>query len=448
MRLKPLLVKFIFGIALCLSLNLSVPSTQASASDNIFGYAWNPVIGWTKFNSCNYGAGCDTGAQYGVNLNTSDLSLSGYAWNSNVGWIQFDNSNTVGSSYPAGGYPQHGAQYDSASRTFSGWAKILALGDDGWIKLAKDSHDSGENYWTRLLDDGKLAGWAWNNKIGWLSFNSEDWATNTITYYVTGQTPLAPSNVTVVADSVDGCNTLLIDWGDNPYQVENYSVFRSTSASFTPATSNEVVPAVTVSSKKDNNNGSGLSLATDYYYHIGATNFFGTTYTSSSTHGRTNNICGIDTISGQGDCLNGDPSVIALNWQKPAVASSTAIDYFLIKRCLVSETDNCLQGSVNFAEVTSTSDCYRPHPGATSTPPSGVSTSTTTYCSGNSCHCWQTFAGDEVDEQYVYKIVAVDTIGQIGDDTDPAALIQIYPCAKQKSWHWEEQNPASTTVGN
>jgi len=78
-------------------------------------------------------------------------------------------------------------------------------------------------------------------------------------------------------------------------------------------------------------------------------------------------------------------------------------------------------------------------------PPPSVGATSTLHCIGNDCHCWETFTGDEVDKQYVYKIIGVDQYGQSGDETNPDALIQIFPCARQKSWYWEEQNPATSS---
>lgn len=413
------------------------PKVQASGGDNLFGWAWNPVIGWISFNNCVYGEDCpDIGIDYGVGLTEGgNYPLTGYAWNSNVGWILFDNS------YPLGGNPQHGAQFDPATKRFSGWAKIVALDNDndGWIKLAKDSLDGGTpDYWSQLQDDGKLAGWAWNNTIGWISLNSSD-VTSSVTYYVTGRVPLAPQDLAVTPDDTDGCSKLYITWTASDYATGGYLVHRSTSASFTPTTTNFLAPTTTANDKYDE----GLPSNTDYYYHVGANNFFGTTYTTVSAHGKTRPICSIDVITGQGDCLDGDPSVIKLNWQVPTVASGTEISYYQIKRCQIDDSpagDKCLQDSPFFAAVASNSDCYQVDPDLPDAPPSPTP-STGNHCVGIDCHCWEEFTGEEVAKQYVYKIVAVDTFGSSGDDT--AALINIYPCSKQKSWRWEEQNPGA-----
>ena len=411
--------------------------TLAGEEDNLFGWAWNSQAGWISFNNCVYGGTC-SGYNYGVKLDENDYTLSGYAWSDNVGWIKFDNSGVVGYSYPEGGSPKHGAQIDPDYKTFSGWAQILSLGSDGWIKLAKDAHDPGEGYQVYLGSNGKLYGWAWNNMLGWISFNSEDWSSN-ITYYVTGQAPFPPSNVIVAPDALSGCDTLNIEWQPSLY-AKNYWIYRAGTASFTPTTTNLI--GTTTNSNFIN---SDLDLNTDYYYHIGASNFFGRAYTSTSTLGHTRAICGVEVIAGQGSCLSGNPSVIKLNWQAPHLAPGVSVGNYIVKRCQVTESEDCLRVLDSpFAEVASSSDCFQVKPGVYDNPPAGVSS--TAHCIDSDCHCWETFTGEGVvDKQYVYKIIAVDNNGQSGDETNPAALIQIFPCARQKSWRWEEQNPATSS---
>ncbi|HQB51046.1 MAG TPA: hypothetical protein PLT32_02375 [bacterium] len=413
--------------------------TQAAITDNIFGWAWNPVIGWISMNNCEYGAGCSGGIDYGANLTESgDYELTGYIWNNNVGWI------SLSAGYPLGGLPAYSVRFDPVSRQFSGWAKIVSLGDDGWIKFAKDAYDSGSEYYVRIGSDGKLGGWAWNNKIGWLSFNSADWASNTITYYTIGRAPTMPINVSVVSDEYNGCNTLNLAWATSSY-VSVYNVYRFLNPVFTPTSSNHVPPPLSVSNKVD----SGLAMGGTYCYHIGASNFFGTTFTSSSTCGQTKSICGITTITGSGNCLQGDPSIINLRWVKPMVASGTEITRFEVKRCQVRETDDCRQSSSIYNLVSTSSDCYIVKPDEIDNPPSTTpAILPTRHCVDQDCHCREAFYGPEVAEQYVYKIVAFDNLGHSGDETDPKALINIFPCSTQKSWRWEEQNPASTTLNN
>ncbi|HNW55665.1 MAG TPA: hypothetical protein PKN62_01130 [bacterium] len=418
--------------------------SKAAELDNIFGWAWNPVIGWISMNNCEYGAGCSSeGVQYGANLTEGgQYELTGFVWNSNVGWIQLD----IG--YPADGYPTHSVSFDPETRRFSGWAKIVSLGNDGWVKFANEAYDAGGvNYYVGIGSDGKLTGWAWNNKIGWISFNSIDWSSNTVDYYAIGRPPTVPSNVVVSTGEFDGCNTLYIDWSDSNYFSTSsvYNIYRYVNQVFTPTTSNQVLPPLNVSSKID----SGLPMGGTYCYHIGASNFFGTAYTSTSTCGQTKSICGISTITGAGNCLKGDPSIINLQWKKPIVASGTVISFFDVKRCLVTEADNCHGPSSNYELVSSSSDCFKVEPSLMDNPPTTTpAIAPTLHCTGADCHCREAFYGEDVAKQYVYKIVAFDDQGHSGDETDPNALIDIFPCSTQKSWRWEEQNPASTTYTN
>jgi hypothetical protein len=437
---RPLnIIKFVFGILL--GLIILMPPTLASDNDNLFGWAWNPVIGWISFNNCEYDDDC-SGINYGVKLETSDAySLSGYAWNSNVGWIGFSEGYPTGEGFE----PHSSVLYEQSTRKFSGWAKILSLaGDsDGWIKMAKDNSDGGEDYGTELADNGQLTGWAWNNKIGWISFNSSN-TTNTITYYVTGEAPLVPTGIEVTQDDLNGCYTLNIDWNDSTY-ADNYLVHRFTSASFTPTTSNFIDPILDVSNKTDD----GLAIDTQYYYHVGASNFFGTTYTTSSTLGHTRSICGVEEISGESNCLDGNPSIIKLEWDKPIVASGTEIISYDITYCQVVERgEDCQQEDSTFLPVATTSDCYSVVPDDLDHPPTTtLPIAQAPHCLEIEgiiqCHCREEFTGDDVEQQYVYKIVAVDGENNPGDQT--GELVPIYPCSKEKSWRWEEQNPASTT---
>lgn len=191
-------------------MDLSYKIANAAFDSNVSGFAWSENIGWISFNSkdCDIdddgvfeGAGetggpaptgCPTSGtanNYGVNINSSTGNFSGYAWSSNVGWIDF----APASGYPSN--PQSAAHYNSATGQITGWAKILSLGDDGWLKMAGDgaswngsacegTNDYGNTNqcnWGVKIDSGTgdFSGWAWNGGgIGWVSFNSNNCDTN------------------------------------------------------------------------------------------------------------------------------------------------------------------------------------------------------------------------------------------------------------------------------
>ena len=208
-------------------------------SRNIIGHAWSENIGWVSFNCANHhqvcandrsllcgldsdcpGAGdvclseCSS-SDYGVTLDETTGGLSGYAWSPAVGWVSFNrrtcngddddedkgkfcttnnecNSNSCPLNGPgAAGAPtqdpynlpaslKYNAHYDSATGKVTGWAKIIGLGDDGWLKLSDDIlPDTWPDGVSMDAVTFTFTGWAWNGNdngagIGWLSFHCAD----------------------------------------------------------------------------------------------------------------------------------------------------------------------------------------------------------------------------------------------------------------------------------
>ncbi|HOZ56501.1 MAG: hypothetical protein BWY51_00344 [Parcubacteria group bacterium ADurb.Bin316] len=170
---------------------------QAGDGDNVRGYAWSSNIGWISFNSLD-----DLGSMvdYGVSVDPDSGNFSGYAWSSNIGWISFNRSDT---NNPPLADPGNGSgpiaivNLDNASSTFgqiTGWAKILSLGDDGWIRFSYSEGaphpfpipfpfsevDAGGLAYDAGIDmnTGDFFGWAWNGNddgtgIGWISLSGE-----------------------------------------------------------------------------------------------------------------------------------------------------------------------------------------------------------------------------------------------------------------------------------
>ncbi|MDD5071731.1 MAG: PKD domain-containing protein [Patescibacteria group bacterium] len=168
---------------------------RAEGGNNVAGYAWSENIGWISFN-CSNNNSCLT-VDYGVNIDPITGNFSGHAWSENIGWISFNRGDT--GIPPAEPYAGAGettiANYDSATGKITGWAKILVLGDDGWINF--NVSDEGEmplefplnfpvdfeeiSFGVFLNSEtGDFSGWAWNGGeedgagIGWISFNCAD----------------------------------------------------------------------------------------------------------------------------------------------------------------------------------------------------------------------------------------------------------------------------------
>lgn len=124
-------------------------------------YAWNDIIGWIDF--------YDTPGTISI----SSTTMIGYA-DSDVGYISLDCANSptppedCEASFPNWKVTRSGTD-------LSGWA----WNDDiGWISF--DCHDNPEDpnciatdYQVTLVG-GEFVGWAWNDVIGWISFNCSD----------------------------------------------------------------------------------------------------------------------------------------------------------------------------------------------------------------------------------------------------------------------------------
>ena len=177
--------------------------------DNVSGFAWSENIGWISFNSsdcdtdnngyidtdamvngCGGNNSTDVTNDYGVNINQNTGNFSGYAWSSNVGWISFSENEATPDSYDfnvnchdtCDSTNNCTACYNYNDNFVYGWAKILSLGDDGWIKF---SDHSGNGNTTINIETSEVDGWAWNGNdndtgIGWISMDGVIAKVNTI----------------------------------------------------------------------------------------------------------------------------------------------------------------------------------------------------------------------------------------------------------------------------
>lgn len=127
----------------------------ATNIDAIYKYAWNDNIGWIDFYS--------TG-----NVNVDATRLTGYA-SSSVGYIALDCATSP--NPPANcstDFPNWKISND-ANGNLTGWAWNDAI---GWISF--DSGTAGSSYPYQVSinsSTGDFSGWAWNDNIGWISFN-------------------------------------------------------------------------------------------------------------------------------------------------------------------------------------------------------------------------------------------------------------------------------------
>jgi hypothetical protein len=201
---------------------INVVRAGACGDNDLKGYAWSENIGWISFSSNN----CDSDGNtfldvvcggdnsstpitpYSVSVDNSTGKFSGYAWSENIGWISFSRKTCAAGANAGSGCftdsecPGSSCSYDGPGATGTppqgpyngtedfiafwdkegtgkvyGWAKILSLGDDGWIKLGDTSSPSWNNQVSIDSNTNEFIGWAWNGNnitdtgIGWISFN-------------------------------------------------------------------------------------------------------------------------------------------------------------------------------------------------------------------------------------------------------------------------------------
>jgi len=122
--------------------------------DPTYHYAWNDVIGWIDF--------------YFDDVHVVGNGVKGYA-TSSVGYIALDcatspNGNICGSS-------DFGVENDG-SGNLSGYAWNDAI---GWISFDSATAESSYIYQVTInTSTGDFSGYAWNDVIGWISFNCSD----------------------------------------------------------------------------------------------------------------------------------------------------------------------------------------------------------------------------------------------------------------------------------
>jgi len=154
---------------------------------NVFGYGWSSNIGWVSFNCVNDNS-CAV-VNYGVNADPVTGNFSGYAWSPYIGWVSYRESSAPPDNYAfnancpslCNGTNACTACYNVSSQKVYGWAKIRALGDNGWLKMSDDSYPGWNGKGVAIdITTNDFHGWAWNGNsdpkvgIGWLSYNCID----------------------------------------------------------------------------------------------------------------------------------------------------------------------------------------------------------------------------------------------------------------------------------
>lgn len=146
-------------------LNLTMASTNIDAINR---WTWNDVSNWIDFYSTN------TVTVYGTRL-------EGYA-SSSIGYIAFNCASTPNGNI-CGGSAGNWKVSNDGNGNLTGWAWNDGI---GWISFDSGSANSAYSYQVIINPStGEFSGWAWNDIIGWISFNCLNTGTcGTVNYKV------------------------------------------------------------------------------------------------------------------------------------------------------------------------------------------------------------------------------------------------------------------------
>ncbi len=136
--------------------------------DPVHRWAWNDIIGWIDLG---------TGT-----VEVTKQKVTGYA-NSSVGYVSFDCSSGIPGANCS---IQYGVTNDGQGG-LAGWAWNDGI---GWISFSCTNPETGgscatSQYQVRIDADGYFYGYAWNDVVGWISFNcSNTGSCGTVDYKV------------------------------------------------------------------------------------------------------------------------------------------------------------------------------------------------------------------------------------------------------------------------
>ena len=363
-----------------------VKTAQARVGDRsqpqLFGWAWTQTIGWISMNcfSENNDNYCDAGHDYGISVDQDSGKLKGYAWSNNIGWINFGDTNS-GSiiNYPGKGSADDptkncdqtncidgscSACYNFKKHHLYGWAQIVSLGDDGWIRL---DNPQKTQTWGIVedndVDNGDFSGWAWNGNtvpkvgIGWMSWNSDNETTGPA-YKVDGN-PRKLAITSVQRTKGEESHSLTIVWNGDVYGETKFYILRkpnNTREGDLDTSDEELVRYIDYDLEKEGldnlevvmaqdattyNDGSHfprnrlkkeLDMDTAYTYRIKACNMFGCTISSTQTK-KTSPISAVQELKINTTCDKDQASFI-LQWRNPI--SRVLLDYFEAEYCVAT----------------------------------------------------------------------------------------------------------------
>lgn len=409
---------------------------SADSSDNMSGFAWTSTIGWISFNSSNCDSNgdgitdninfsaCPAGeiiAPYGASLNlgTGDIENNSYGWSSNVGWLDF---NPIGSSGLIPPAVSTGDDYifdvKKVGSEFRGWAKFAAMPDSpdkkGWVRFSPDPNDiwynegKGGVKYAGICADGKvkLAGYAWSDDFGWISFDGTTLDSNTYGARV-DTVPEKP-----VLDPIPGayplCDQVVVGWNS----VENalgYFVERNDGTGWNPACGLPIGRAL--NPEVEDCVDSGLSPGAFCSYRVSAQGECGnsswsdldSTETKSICEFNSEGSCGTSEVCAEGKC----PNKVKLSWDEPLAKLGAELEYTVWRKEVKDEDGNPVSGI--FEEASG-----------------GCKKIKTTSCTD--------VVGSEEDgrKTFIYKVIAENKNDGSLSESQPS--LEVKPCVPLPSW--------------
>jgi|GEM_PF-755186 len=212
----------------------SLTGGGTGAIDSVYKYAWNDSVGWISFNhsssTVNVGTSQLTGYAYNSNIleialdcatspsgnicsssnfkvsrNSTTGELSGYAWNDSIGWISFNCSDPgvcETSNYKVNVSPTTGAFTGYAWNDYIGWISVNCsdpglCGSSDYRVNTAGNQSSGTSVKFQIASNLSLTGggtgaidsvykYAWNDSVGWISFNHSSSTVNVGISQLTG----------------------------------------------------------------------------------------------------------------------------------------------------------------------------------------------------------------------------------------------------------------------
>jgi hypothetical protein len=215
MRIWKLIFWLVIGFTILLALSTLFVTLRASAATNISAtttehFAWDDSSGWWDFYSGN-------------SVQVQGAQIAGYANSSSAGEMSLDcatspSGNICGTSnygvcYGPGPHnvdgtcPNGDAGSSGGNLTGYAWNDVI-----GWVSFNCDQTNYGgsnqcgtSNYSVNISpSNGDFTGYAWNDLVGWINFNSSNAGAPTSSPYKVKTTYTATSSVaTIISDVID-----------------------------------------------------------------------------------------------------------------------------------------------------------------------------------------------------------------------------------------------------